>query len=268
MKYIVLLLIAACACSAQITRSNYHAGKCATSPSSLYFVSANSFQCLTGTVYPFNGETRSYTCNGGIIEYNNCTDTGCNNCTGPLVTVGASVCIAWTTNDYSDSLTCGSSVPSTPINTPLVSQFDGKGCSGNLQFQGAFGSSYCTESGIKYSCNASSIITYNCTAAGCGNCAVIGQDKLINGQFCSGYSLYQCLNATGSPIISNNTTNNFTATTGSTGSTTSRGTNITVSTGRGTTGAPGGGSSSSSDALPMTVSVALIAMAGLCAVLL
>jgi len=263
MKYIALLLIAVCAVSAQITRSNYHAGNCNTSSSSLYFVSSNNFQCLTGTVYPFNGETRAYTCSNGTIQYKNCTDTACANCNGPIVTVGTSVCIAWTTNDYSDQLSCGSSVPPTPFNTPLVSQFDGNGCTGSMQFLGAYGQDYCLASGLKYSCNATDLITYNCTAAGCGNCRVIETNQLSGGSFCSGFTEYQCLNATGALLPGTGSGSNSTV--GGTSTTTAgRGTNINVTTPTPApvpTSAPGGGDHSG--AVTVAVSLALMAVAGL-----
>lgn len=197
LKYIVLLLLVVSTCSAQLVRANYRAGNCATTIDSLFLVLQSSSQCLTGNVYPFNGETRLYSCSGDQVVYQNCSDTSCGVCSGNAVQVGTTTCIAWTTNDYSDQLSCGSTLPPTPVNTPLVSQFDGTSCTGGLQFTGIYGDDYCTANGLKYSCNSTTFVTYNCTSAGCGNCTILNQVGLASGSnFCSGYSQYQCLNST------------------------------------------------------------------------
>jgi len=195
LKYLALLLIV-CVCSsyAQIIRSNYVAGQCSTSASSLYSVAIASSQCLTGSFFPFNNETRLYSCSGNTISYETCTDGSCSSCSNS-VQVDESTCIAWNTNDHSDQLSCGTTIPSTQTNTPYIAQYNGQKCSGSLEFGGAYSNAYCTASGEKYSCNNTAFAIYNCTSAGCGNCSLIKEMPLTSGIFCDGYTQYVCVNS-------------------------------------------------------------------------
>jgi len=242
LKCALLLLAIAALCSCQITRSNYAVGECNTAPNSLFQILRRSDECLTGNVYPFNGESRRYTCVSGNVGYYNCTDSSCGTCSETFVNVGATVCIPWTTLDHSDVLSCGTTLPETPVNTPLITQYDGNSCQGNLQFQGGYSTGYCAESGARYSCNATTFVNWNCTRSesGCSNCVVLSEVGLFSTGVCSGYTHYDCLNATGTPQTTGDAYGTTTTGTTTTSNTTVSGTTSASGTSASTSANPGG----------------------------
>jgi len=200
LKHIVVVLLALIATShatdnTRITRSNYRASNCNANPSDLYRVETRGALCLAGDEYPFDKEIRLYSCSlTGHLSYKLCS-ASCTDCDTVLVEVATPACITWTTNDYSDVLTCGEELPKTLYNTPAISYYNGKDCSGTLQFGGVYGNGYCNNIGQTYGCNATTLFEYNCTAS-CTVCALTKEFTLNGyGESCIGYERYRCINA-------------------------------------------------------------------------